>query len=29
MAALGMAIAFLEEALIAEKTLKPGQFVRY
>lgn len=29
MAALGMAIAFLEEALIAEKTIKPGQFVRY
>ena len=28
-AALGMAIAFLEEALIADKTIKPGRFVRY
>jgi DNA mismatch repair protein MSH6 len=29
MATLGMAIAFLEDALIVEKTIKPGQFLRY
>lgn len=29
MAALGLAIAFLEDALIADKTMKPGQFLRY
>jgi hypothetical protein len=27
--ALGMAITFLEDALILEKTFKPGMFKRY
>ena len=29
MCSLGLAIAFLEDALIVEKTIKTGQFLRY